>query len=137
MNIYAIVKRKRKKRRGRGFSRNELQSVGLSLTEASKFGLPIDLKRTSNHVENRQTLTTWLKETQSQLESTKGSLKPVELRAVKGIGPKTAKKLEEAGIETANDLVSKNPQQVANILGTSEKMASNLLKNARSLTEKT
>jgi predicted RecB family nuclease len=107
--------------------------VGLRLTEASKFGLPIDLKRTSNHIENQHTLTTWLKETQSQLESTKGMFKPIDLRTVKGIGPKTAKKLEDAGIETANDLVSKNLQQVANILGTSEKKASNLLKNARSL----
>lgn len=137
MNIHAIVKRKRKQRKGRGFSRNELKSVGLSLIDASKFGIPLDLKRTSNHVENQHTLNSWLKKAQSQPESTKERPKTIALRAVKGIGPKTTKKLEDAGIETANDLVSKNLQQVANILGTSEKKVSNLLKNARSLTGKT
>lgn len=48
-----IVKRKRgKKRKARGFSREELGKIGISLKQALKLKLPIDLRRRSINEEN-------------------------------------------------------------------------------------
>jgi ribosomal protein L13E len=48
-----IVKRKRgNKRKARGFSREELGKVGISLKQALKLKLPIDLRRRSINEEN-------------------------------------------------------------------------------------
>ena len=62
MEIQPIVHRKGcKKRKGRGFSRNELKEVGLSLGIALKMGIPVDKMRRTKHVENVEALRHWLK----------------------------------------------------------------------------
>ncbi len=63
----------------------------------------------------------------------KEEVKIVELTEVAGIGPKTTKKLIEAGIENANELASSNPEKVAKAIGSSEERASSLIEYARSL----
>ncbi|MFQ6068831.1 MAG: ribosomal protein L13e [Candidatus Bathyarchaeia archaeon] len=55
-NVQVIVKRKRKSRKGRGFSRDELMEVGLSFKEALKRGIPIDTRRRTKHKENIEIL---------------------------------------------------------------------------------
>ncbi|MFB0523843.1 MAG: helix-hairpin-helix domain-containing protein [Candidatus Bathyarchaeia archaeon] len=57
----------------------------------------------------------------------------VELTEVKGIGPKTAEKLREAGIENASDLADSNPETIAKALSLSEERSSSLIEDARSL----
>ena len=49
-----LIARKRngKKRKGRGFSREELRSAGISLRQASRNGLPVDARRRTAHEEN-------------------------------------------------------------------------------------
>lgn len=56
-HLTATVKREAQKtRRGRGFSRKELKSAGISLADALKTGLSVDTRRGSMHEENVQLL---------------------------------------------------------------------------------
>lgn len=55
--IFAIVKtREGKIRKGRGFSIEELKEVNLSVKEALKHGIPVDLRRSTKYEENVQKL---------------------------------------------------------------------------------
>jgi len=128
MSIQAVVKRKGKTRKGKGFSREELREVGLSFSEALKRKIPIDTRRSTKHEENVQMLKTALEPIASVKEA-----RIVELTEVKGIGLKTAKKLKEAGIESANGLATSDPQRVAEILGSSETRAARFVEDAQSL----
>ena len=128
MSIQAVVKRKRKTRKGKGFSREELREVGLSFSEALKRKIPIDTRRSTKHEENVEMLRTALEPIVSEKEA-----KIIELTEVKGIGLKTAEKLKEAGIENANELATSSPQRVAEVLGSSETRAVGFIENARSL----
>jgi len=47
MKLKAIVKRKRRIRVGKGFSRDELKAVGLSVKQALKMGIPVDVRRST------------------------------------------------------------------------------------------
>jgi len=60
MEIQAIVHRKRRIRRGRGFSKNELKEVNVDLKSALKLGIPIDPRRRSKHKENIEVLRRYL-----------------------------------------------------------------------------
>jgi len=132
MSIQAIVKRKRKVSRGRGFSRGELKEVGLNCTESLDMGIPVDVKRSSKHQENIDALQTYLKTIKPKTTKTEIKEKIVELTEVKGIGPKSAEKLQKAGITNANTLITTKPETIAEILGTSIDRASNFIQNASS-----
>jgi len=132
MSIEAIVKRKRKTRKGKGFSREELREVGLSFGEALKQGIPIDTRRSTKHEENVTKLKAYSKVLRPK-PSAKKKEKIVELSEVKGVGSRTAEKLKEAGIGNANQLAASSPQTVAEALGSSEKRANRLVEDARSL----
>jgi len=57
MSVQAVVERKRgKTRRGRGFSRSELQEVKLDFAKALRLLLPIDKKRKTKLDENVKAL---------------------------------------------------------------------------------
>jgi large subunit ribosomal protein L13e len=47
-----VLKKNGKPRKGKGFSREELRKAGLSLREALKSGVPIDIRRRTIHKEN-------------------------------------------------------------------------------------
>ncbi len=49
-------------RRGRGFSKGELEAVGLDFKRALKMGIPIDKRRKTVHEWNIETLKKWLEE---------------------------------------------------------------------------
>lgn len=50
---HLIVRRKGSERRGgRGFSREELKKAGVSLRQALRIGLPVDVRRRTAHDEN-------------------------------------------------------------------------------------
>jgi len=60
MEIHALVKRKRRIRMGKGFSRGELKAVNLSIKEALKLKIPIDSRRSTTHKENIDILKSFL-----------------------------------------------------------------------------
>lgn len=47
-----ILKPDGKKRSGRGFSISELKKAGLEAAEAARLGIPVDMRRTTAHDEN-------------------------------------------------------------------------------------
>lgn len=60
MMLNAIVYRRGKKRAGKGFSREELKAVGLSLKEALALKIPVDPRRRTKHEENIKALKEYL-----------------------------------------------------------------------------
>jgi len=102
MTIQAIVKRKRKSRRGKGFSRGELKEKGLSFKQALKMGIPIDIRRSTKHDENVETLKTYLSidTTKTYPEGRKQKAEAttpeatLDLAKVKGIGQKLSENVE-------------------------------------------
>ena len=136
MSIEAIVKRKRKTRKGKGFSRGELKEADLSFSEALKQRIPIDTKRSTKHEENVKRLKTYSKALRPE-PPVKKKVRIVELSEVKGVGPKTAENLIEADIRNANKLAASSPQMVAESIGSSKKRATNLIEEARSLLKET
>ncbi|MEM1547821.1 MAG: ribosomal protein L13e [Thermoproteota archaeon] len=48
-------------RKARGFSIGELKEAGLNIDKARRLGIPIDLRRKSNHEENVNRLKEFLK----------------------------------------------------------------------------
>jgi len=62
MEIAALVLKKgRKTRKGKGFSREELKKVGLDFTSALRLGIPVDKRRKSIHEENVKLLEEYLR----------------------------------------------------------------------------
>jgi large subunit ribosomal protein L13e len=55
-----VFKNAGKQRYGKGFSRQELRSAGLSLKDALRFGIPVDSRRKTAHEENVETVKTFL-----------------------------------------------------------------------------
>jgi large subunit ribosomal protein L13e len=47
-----IVSQKGKQKQGKGFSINELKAAGISKQQAQQAGLPVDVRRKSEHEEN-------------------------------------------------------------------------------------
>jgi large subunit ribosomal protein L13e len=47
-----VRKKSGEKRKGRGFSREELKKAGISFRQALRFGLPVDVRRRTVHHEN-------------------------------------------------------------------------------------
>ncbi|MFB0523248.1 MAG: ribosomal protein L13e [Candidatus Bathyarchaeia archaeon] len=137
MSIEAIVKRKRKTRKGKGFSREELREVGSSFSEALRRGIPIDTRRSTKHEENVTKLKAYSKAFRPKPPSSEKKAEIVELAEVKGVGSRTAEKLKEADIGNANELAASTPQIVAEAIGSSEKRATNLIDEARSLLKET
>jgi len=59
-----------------------------------------------------------------------------ELMEVKGIGPKTSRKLKEAGIENLSKLAASNVEEISKVLGLSAKKALSYIEEAQKLLEK-
>jgi len=47
-----VIRKKGKARKGKGFSRSELREAGLDSKQALKLGIPIDLRRKTEHEGN-------------------------------------------------------------------------------------
>lgn len=55
-----VFKKDGKQRLGRGFSREELKKAGISVSDALKLGVPVDLRRRTVHEENVATVKEFL-----------------------------------------------------------------------------
>ncbi|HDM89239.1 MAG TPA: DUF4332 domain-containing protein [Candidatus Bathyarchaeota archaeon] len=126
MKLKAIVKRKRRIRVGKGFSRDELKAVGLSVKQALKMGIPVDVRRSTMHEENVETLSSFLAETIKSKET-------LDLRKVPGIGEKRARQLKDIGIDSVEKLAKSSPKVLSEKLKVSEKTASGWISSAKEI----
>ncbi|MFQ6095451.1 MAG: ribosomal protein L13e [Candidatus Bathyarchaeia archaeon] len=60
MKVQAVVYRKNRIRKGKGFSKAELREVNMDLTTALRLGIPTDPRRRSKHEENIELLRRYL-----------------------------------------------------------------------------
>ena len=126
MKLKAIVKRKRRIRVGKGFSRDELKAVGLSVKQALKMGIPVDVRRSTMHEENVEALRSFLAETMKCKET-------LDLRKVPGIGEKRAQQLKDIGIDSVEKLAKSNPKVLSEKLKVSERTASRWISSAKEI----
>jgi len=150
MKIQASVKRKRRVRTGRGFSRGELRKLNLSVREALKLGIPVDVRRSTAHDENIEILKSFISErlhlekpTQPAESIPNGKLKSkrkrkaakvmLDLTQVPGIGQKRAEQLKNIGIDSVEKLAEADPKEASKSLQVSEKTVSKWIANAKQL----
>jgi len=126
LKLKAIVKRKRRIRVGKGFSRDELKAVGLSVKQALKMGIPVDVRRSTMHEENVGALKSFLAETMKGKET-------LDLRKVPGIGEKRAQQLKGIGIDSVEKLARSSPKVLSEKLNVSEKTASRWISSAKEI----
>jgi ribosomal protein L13E len=62
MEVWAIVQRRNRTRKAKGFSRAELKEVDMDPRSAMKLGLPVDSRRRSKHQENIKVLRLYLED---------------------------------------------------------------------------
>jgi len=131
MSIYAIVNRRMKTRKGKGFSKSELKDVGLSTKEALKYRIPVDSRRSTKNEYNVKLLKTYTKKMKPEIstkeEEIVKSKAHLKIEWIEGIGPTYAKKLVEAGIKTTDDLLEagatpKGRKTLAEKTGISDKL---------------
>ena len=143
MKIYAIVRRKRKVRKGKGFSREELRSANLSVKEARKLGISVDERRSTMHEENVKTLRAFISEIQrTGIRTEKVKVAPPakrktleavisELTQVKGIGQRRAQQLVNIGINSVEKLSKMKQNELSKKLKISEKTAARWISDAK------
>lgn len=72
MSVEAIIYKKNGKiRKGRGFSRKELEEAGITIKEALKLGIRVDKRRSSAHKENIERLKRFIETIKSAEEKGK------------------------------------------------------------------
>lgn len=110
----------RDKRKGKGFSKGELASAGMTLQDAKIQNIPVDKRRRTSHSWNIQALAP--------------RMNVISLVEVKGIGKVTAAKLEAAGINTAQALANCNIEDLVT-KGFSETSLTRWQQNAKKFLE--
>lgn len=64
--ISPVVKRGTRVKTGKGFSIGELSDAGLNVGEARHLGVPVDLRRSTSHPENVESLRAWVEEAKNE-----------------------------------------------------------------------
>ncbi|MEA1993059.1 MAG: ribosomal protein L13e [Euryarchaeota archaeon] len=146
------------KREGRGFSLKEIKEAGIDVHKARKLGFLVDKRRKTSYEENVQKIRDLLtpakekpakkkvkkkvtKKKKPKEKKKKVTKKPkkkekaakerkIALTEVKDIGKKRAETLKDAGITSANDLVSLSVEEIVEKAELTEKMAKKLKGNA-------
>ena len=125
-------------RRGRGFSKKELQESGLSIGEARNLGLIIDLRRKSFYQDNVEVLKSYAEEMKQLLSMEAEKPTPSEtkqaavddLSALKSVTVSNAKLLVDAGIATIEDLAYCEIDKVSKKTGIDEDQITKMIKEA-------
>jgi large subunit ribosomal protein L13e len=97
--ISPIVKRGSHVKTGKGFSLEELREVELNPGEARHLGVPVDLRRSTSHPENVESLKGWLAEARREgfrTPKVKQSSKGPKGRAFRGL-TSSGKKMRALG----------------------------------------
>lgn len=148
--VRITYQKKNVKRRGRGFSRKELNASGLNIDDALWIGLPVDMMRKSLHDENVEALVSIMSQLEGpEEEATTPKKKPIAKKAPKskakpeeisiplekipGIGPKTAERLKEAGYNYISDICKADIEALTKVKGISKKSATDLVEKAKGI----
>ena len=128
-------------RRGRGFSREETHQAGLTIRDARKMGLIIDLRRKSTYPENVEALKQYMKDLEeiiAALEKEDGGTVSApkaddaiaELSSLRAVKVSEAPLLVDAGIKTMSDLAYCDIPKVAKKTGIDEARITAMVKAA-------
>jgi len=128
-----------KPRRGRGFSIEETIQSGLTVVDARKMGLIVDIRRKTAYPENVEALKQYQKDLEEfvaalateESTATASVAKAVdELSALKAVKDEEAKLLAKAGLKTVSDLAYCDIAKVANKTGIPEDRITEMVKAA-------
>ena len=132
-----------KPRRGRGFSREETSQAGITIDDARKMGLIVDLRRKSVYPENIEALKQYMKDLEeiiAALNKDKGVTVAVaasgagdaiaELSALRAVKAAEAPLLVDAGIKSLSDLAYCDIPKVAKKTGIDEDRITAMVKAA-------
>ncbi|MHA2212415.1 MAG: ribosomal protein L13e [Candidatus Thorarchaeota archaeon] len=122
---------------GRGFSRAEIQAAGLTVKEARRMGIIVDLRRKTSHPENADTLVGYKKAMQEVAASvvSEAPSKATEdavagLASLRAVKKAEAQLLVDAGIKTVEDLAYMEITKVAKKTGIDEDRLTEMVKAA-------
>ena len=128
-----------KPRRGRGFSREETSQSGLTIDDARKMGLIVDLRRKSVYPENIEALKQYMKDLEEIIAALAKEDKVVvskpdgaiaELSALRAVKVSEAPLLVDAGIKSISDLAYCDIPKVAKKTGIDEDRITAMVKAA-------
>ena len=126
-------------KRGRGFSSEETAQAGLTIDEARRMGLIVDLRRKTAHPENVDALKQYIKDLEKLVESLADEAKPAKAKVATStddLGSLRAVKKDEvpllvkAGIKTFEDLAYCDITKVAKKTGIDEDRITAMVKAA-------
>ncbi|MFW9843269.1 MAG: ribosomal protein L13e [Candidatus Thorarchaeota archaeon] len=128
-----------KPRRGRGFSREETFQAGLTIDDARKMGLLVDLRRKSTYPENVEALKQYMKDLEEIIDALAKEEAVVassaddavaDLSALKAVKASEAPLLYDAGIKSISDLAYCDIPKVAKKTGIGEDRITAMVKAA-------
>ncbi len=128
-----------KPRRGRGFSREETSQAGLTIDDARKMGLIVDLRRKSVYPDNIEALKQYMKDLEEIIDALAKEDKVVvskpdgaiaELSALRAVKVSEAPLLVDAGIKSISDLAYCDIPKVAKKTGIDENRITAMVKAA-------
>ncbi|MFW9833046.1 MAG: ribosomal protein L13e [Candidatus Thorarchaeota archaeon] len=126
-------------KRGRGFSSEETAQAGLTIKEARRMGLIVDLRRKTVHQENVDAIKQYIKDLEKLVKSLAEEEAPAKAKAAApadDLGSLRAVKKDEvpllvkAGIKTFEDLAYCDISKVANKTGIDEDRITAMVKAA-------
>ncbi|MGD9396071.1 MAG: ribosomal protein L13e [Candidatus Thorarchaeota archaeon] len=126
-------------KRGRGFSSEETAQAGLTIDEARRMGLIVDLRRKTVHPENVDALKQYMKDLEKLVESLADEVKPAkakvaaptdDLGSLRAVKKAEVPLLVKAGIKTFEDLAYCDITKVAKKSGIEEDRITAMVKAA-------
>ena len=126
-------------RRGRGFSREETSQAGLTIDDARKMGLIVDVRRKSIYPENVEALKQYTKDLEEIIAAlakeevvvaSSADDAVAELAALKAVKASEAPLLFDAGIKSISDLAYCDIAKVAKKTGIDEDRVTEMVKAA-------
>ncbi len=124
-------------RRGRGFSRHEIEEAGLAIDEARRMGLIVDVRRKTSYDENIEVIKQYindLEEFAAEVSSATSTIDAdaviAELSSLRAVKKSEAQLLFDAGIRSLEDLAYCDISKTANKTGIDEERLTAMVKAA-------